>query len=250
MKRFTTSLAALLLAQGASAQSSLGVQGTELRFGAFQDEAGIAQTQTSMKIDVAVTGAHGLQGDVIFEDTNYGLIGGLGAHLYLKPNEHHKYGVFATLADVDGRSMSWFSLGAEGIVGISDNLLFEGRTGLGVSDVGGLDYIYADGTFAWSIDDSMIVETHLSVAEFEEASFQAISYNAGVTLEYSATGSPWGAYTSLSYSGLAGRNSQQGEARFGFGISVSLGGIGGVSPNSRLFRSLDPIAPLIRRDLW
>ena len=250
MKRFITSLIAVFVAHGASAQSSLGFQGIDLRFGALQDETGEIQVVSSLRLDVAITDAHGLQGDVTFEDTDNGLIGGLGAHLYMTPVEHHKYGLFASLSDVDGRSMSWLSVGAEGMIASGDDLVFEGRAGIGFSDVEGLDYTFADGGFAFALSDNLAVETHLTVAEFEEASFQAISYDAGASLHYTTSGSPWETYASLSYSGLTGRDSHPGEFRVGFGISMSFGQIGGLSPKTRPFRIVDPVAPLVRRGLW
>lgn len=250
MKRFITSLIAVVFAHGASAQSSLGIQGADLQFGASQDEAGKVQLDSSLRLDVAITDAHGLQGDVTFEDTDNGLIGGLGAHLYMTPVEHHKYGLFASLSDVDGRSMSWISLGAEAMIAAGEDLVFEGRAGIGFSDVQGLDYIFADGGFALALSDNLTVESHLTVAEFEEANFQAISYDTGTSLHYTASGSPWGAYASLNYSGLTGRDSRSGELRLGLGVSMSFGQIGGASPATRPFRIIDPVAPLVRRGLW
>lgn len=250
MKRFIASLIAVVVAHSVSAQSSLGIQGTDLRFGALQDETGEVQVLSSLRLDVTITDAHGLQGDVTFEDTGNGLVGGLGTRLYMAPVEHQKYGLFASLSDVDGRSMSWLSVGAEGMFAAGDDLVFEARAGMGVSDVEGLDYIFADGGFAIALSDNLAVETHLTVAEFEEASFQAISYDAGASLHYTASGSPWGTYASINYSGLTGRDSRPGELRVGFGVSMSFGQIGGLSPKTRPFRIVNPVAPLVRRGLW
>jgi hypothetical protein len=41
-----------------------------------------------------------------------------------------------------------------------------------------------------------------------------------------------------------------GETRVSFGITLSLGTAGGASPATRLFGRTDPVAPLLRRELW
>ena len=54
MKRFIASLIAVVVAHSASAQSSLGIQGTDLRFGALQDETGEVQVLSSLRLDSEV----------------------------------------------------------------------------------------------------------------------------------------------------------------------------------------------------
>ena len=238
------------LAGPLSAQSSLGVKGSELTLGLQQDEAGETQSVGTLRIDVAVTEYHGFQGDIAFEDTAYGLIGTVGAQLYMTPRESERYGLFAALSDVDGRSMTWGSSGAEGMIAVGDRSVVEGRAGMGMSDVNGLDYIFAGASFATAFTEASEIEFHADVAEFEEASFQAISYDVGVTARYSPAGAPWGVYASVTQSGLSGRDGAPGETRLGLGVSMSFGATGGVDPKYRPFRTVDPVAPLIRRDLW
>ena len=243
-------LVSALLAGPVSAQSSLGVIGSELAFGVQQDEGGTAQTVTSFRIDVAVTDVHGFQGDIAFEDTDHGLIGTVGAHLYMTPREGQRYGLFAALSDVDGRTMNWGSLGAEGMLSLSENTVIEGRVGMGVSDVNGLDYVFAGGSIAFEPDDSLELEAALDLAEFEEAGFQAVSYDVGVTARYSQPGNPWGVYANVIQSGLSGSDGAPGETRFGLGITLQLGATGGTNPKTRPFRATDPVVPLVRRNLW
>ena len=243
-------LVSAILAGPVSAQSSLGIKGSELAFGFQQDEAGSAQTQSTFSVDVAVTDVHGLQGDIAFEDTEYGLIGSVGAHLYMTPREGQRYGLFAALSDVDGRSMTWASVGAEGMLSLSETTVVEGRLGMGVSDVDGLDYVFAGGSISREFSPSLEIEGTFDIAEFEEASFQAVSYDLGVQASYSPTGAPWGAYARLTQSGLHGSDGEPGELRIGIGVTINIGATGGVDPYSRPFRQADPVSPLVRRNLW
>lgn len=232
------------------AQSSLGIQGLDLQFGMIQDEGGSAQTDVKSRLDVAITEFHGFQGDVAFADTDQGLIGQLATHLYMAPRAGQKYGVFASLSDVDGRMMTWGSFGIEGMMALAEDTTVEGRAGMGISDVDSLDYIFADIAVAHSPFDNFDVETSLTVTEFDEATFRAVSYDLSLAARYSFDGAPWGAFASVSQSGLSGRDGAPSETRFGFGITMSFGQSGGVAPSARPFRSVDPVAPLVRRDLW
>ncbi len=232
------------------AQSSLGIKGSDLTFGVQQDEAGAAQVETTFRFDVAVTEFHGFQGDIAFEDTDYGLIGSVGAHFHMTPREGQRYGLFASISDVDGRSMTWGSIGAEGMLSLGETSVVEGRAGMGVSDVGGLDYIFAGGSIATEFSPGIEFEANIDVAEFEEASFQAVSYDAGLTARYSPEGAPWGVYASVARSGLSGADGVPGETRLGLGLTMSFGATGGTDPRFRPFRTSDPVAQLVRRDLW
>ncbi len=241
---------ALLAASPALAQSSLGITGAEVSFGATQDEAGTPQPEVRTILDVAITSAHGLQGDLSFADTENGVIGNLGAHLYMQPRPGQKYGLFATLSDVDGRSMLWASIGAEGIIALSDTTSMEGRVGLGAADAEGLDFIFAGIAVAHDLSPSLQIEASLNVADFDEAAFRATAYDVGLTARYSPEGAPWGTYASLTHSGLTGRDGASGETRLGLGVTINFGQMGGSAPATRPFRMNDPVAALARRGLW
>ena len=233
-----------------SAQSSLGIQGLDLRFGMSQDEDGTAQIDVQSRLDVAITEVHGFQGDVVFSETENGLIGHLGAHLYMTPRTGQKYGAFASLSDVDGRMMTWGSIGVEGMLALSDATMIEARAGMGISDVDSLDYIFGDVSIALALFDYIDVEAAITFAEVDEAAFRAMSHDISLTARYSLDGAPWGAFASVTQSGLSGRDGQPSETRFGFGVSLSFSQSGGVAPQTRPYRSVDPVAPLVRRDLW
>ena len=156
----------------------------------------------------------------------------------------------ATLSDVDGRSMTWGSLGVEGMLSLGSNTVVEGRTGLGVADEAGLDFIFAGVSLAHRFTPTLEIETFLDVAEFDEPALRAISYEAGIAAHYSPDGAPWGLYASLTHSDLSGRDGTRGETRLGLGLTIEFGASRGVDPNTRQFRVSDPVAPLVRRGLW
>jgi len=114
MRNFIVSICMAMAATPVVAQSSLGIQGLDLQFGMIQDEGGSAQTDVKSRLDVAITEFHGFQGDVAFADTDQGLIGQLATHLYMAPRAGQKYGVFASLSDVDGRMMTWVRSASKG----------------------------------------------------------------------------------------------------------------------------------------
>jgi len=250
MKKVIATICIAMASTPVVAQSSLGIQGVDLQFAMIEDENGSAQSNVLNRLDVAITDVHGFQGDVSFADTKQGLIGQLGAHLYMTPRAGQKYGVFASLSDVDGRMMTWGTLGIEGMLALSDTTTLEGRTGMGISDVDSLDYIFGDVSISYAAFSNLEIESALTLTEFDEAAFRAISYEASLTARYSPEGAPWGLFAQISKSGLSGRDGASGATRLGLGVTLSLGQSGGVSPETRPFRSVDPVAPIVRRGLW
>lgn len=232
------------------AQSSLGIQSAELRFGAMQNENGQYQAESVLTVDVQITSNHGLQGELSFSNTDFGLIGRMGAHLYLVPKLDRKYGVFATLSDVDGRSMAWGTLGIEGMRAISANTTVSGRTGLGISDADGLDFIFAGIGMARDLSESTTLSAYADVSDFDESAFRALSYEMGLRIDYSPKRAPWGVYAEAIHGGLSGRDGSPSETRLGAGVKFTFGSSGGADPSTRSFRTVDPVAALVRRDLW
>ncbi|MEM9971095.1 MAG: hypothetical protein AAF762_08350 [Pseudomonadota bacterium] len=228
----------------------MGIKGSDLRIGAQQDEGGTAQAEAAFVIDVAVTENHGFQGDVSFADTDHGLIGTVAAHAYMTPKAGQRYGLFASLSDIDGTAMTWGHIGAEGMLAVGDSAVVEGRAGMGLSDVDGLDYIFVGGAVAVEASPAVEFVFHADLTEFDETDFRAVSYDTGVTTRFSPRGAPWGLYASLTESGLAGRDGRAGQTRIGLGLTMTFGETGGIDPYTRPFRSPDPVAPLVRRNLW
>ena len=234
----------------AFAQSSLGVTGAVFSLGMVEDEAGDARGEASAIVDVAITDVHGFQGDLRFADTATGMIGTLGTHLYMAPKDGQKYGLFAALSDVDGRSMLYGSFGAEGMFSLGETTIVEIRGGLGWADVNGLDYVFGGLSMAQTLSPAVEIELSLDLADFDETGFSATAYDAAAKASYSPEGAPWGAYASVTYSGLDGATGAGAETRLGLGLTLSLGTAGGTNPRTRPFRTSDPVAPLVRRGLW
>ena len=235
----------------AFAQSSLGITGAAFSLGATEDEGGQRRVEgAAAVVDVAVTSVHGFQGDLSFADTVGGGIGTVGAHLYMAPVVGQKYGLFATLSDVDGRALLWGTVGAEGMLSMGQNTVAEIRGGFGYADENGLDFIFGGLGIAHAFSPALTVEAALDLADFDEVEFRATAYDLSIQTDFSPEGSPWGAYASVTYSGLAGRDDADGEVRLGLGLSLSLGNVGGANTDTRLFRSPDPVAPLVRRGIY
>ena len=232
------------------AQSSLGITGATLSLGAAEDEAGARQSLVASSVDVRITEVHGLQGDLTFSDTASGTIGQLARHLYMAPQPGQKYGLFLSLSDVDGRSLSWMNLGTEGMISVAENTTLEGRIGLGATDGNSRDYVFAGVSLAHAFSPAFEIEAALDVAEFDEAAFRATSVETTLTARYSPEGAPWGAYASITQSDLTGRDGAPGATRIGFGVTFSFGALGGTDPHTRPFRQADPVAQLVRRGFW
>lgn len=231
----------------AFAQSSLGISGIELSLGAVEDETGDFRGDARAVVDVAVTSVHGFQGDLAYSDTMTGGIGTVAAHLYMSPKPGQKYGLFAALSDVDGRSMIYGSLGAEGMLSLGSRTSIEGRAGIGWADADGMDYIFAGAALAHQLTPAITLEGSLDAADFDEAAFSATAYDLGLKATYSPVGSPWGAYVSVTQSALNGHDDA---TRVGLGLTITLGNTGGTDPHTRPFRTPDPVASLVRRGLW
>ena len=238
---------AIVLASPALGQSSLGITGATLHVGGLQDESGNTQVQTRGTVDVAVTEAHGFQGDLSFEDTANGTIGRLAAHAYMDPVPGQKYGLFFAMSDLDGRSMNWIDLGAEGQLDFGDESQISGRAGLGRTDEDSLDYIFGGIALAHAITEAFEVEATLDVADFDEADFRATAIDVGLNATYAPEGQPWGVVARIVHSDLSGRDGGDAELRLGLGLSMSFGASGGVSTETRHFRDHDAVAPLVRR---
>lgn len=229
------------------AQETLGLSGAQLSLAAVEDEDGTYRGDARAALDVAVTQFHGFQGDLAFSDSATGGIGTLAAHLYMTPKPGQKYGLFAALGDVDDRAMLYGSLGAEAMLSIGERTLAEGRAGIGWADSHGLDYIFAGAALVHQLTPSVELELSLNLADFDEPTLSATSHDIGLKATYRPERSPWGAYVSVTQSGLAGHDDA---LRVGIGLDLTLGTAGGTDPHTRLFRTPDPVASLVRRGLW
>ena len=240
----------LCLAGPVMAQSSLGVTGAAFSLGAVEDEDGTYRGDARASVDVAITDYHGFQGDLAYTDSASGGIGTVATHLYMTPQPGQKYGLFAALSDVDGRSLIYGSVGAEGMFSLGAQTSIEGRAGMGWADSDGLDYIFGSASIAHAVTPSLELELALDVTEIDEAALSAVSIDAGLTARFNPDGAPLGGYVSVTQCGLTGRDAGTTATRLGIPLLLTLGTSGGTDPHTRPFRTMDPIAPLVRRGLW
>lgn len=206
---------ALSLAFGATtlqAQSSLGVQGfsAELAYGATDTDqttlSGLAQ------LDVRVTDVHGLQLDFGLVDRGSVMLGQMGAHLYMRPAENQKYGLFAMVADVDEFSVQYMNAGLEARLGLSDATAAEFQFGIGgTTAMGGRvgsqwDYAFVGAGVLHEFGDTMTLEARADVTEFDESAFSAIGLDTRLRLSHSARGSNFEMFAELRNSALFGQD--------------------------------------------
>jgi len=241
---------AVMFASGASAQSSLGVTGIEAGLGGFSQSGGGASFQGAITLDVAVTEAHGLQGDLAWVETGRGAVGRIGAHAYMTPLAGRKYGLFGMVGDLNGRSLTYGALGIEGMFEVSDRAALGGYTGLGLGSADGLDLIFAGVEGTYVATGALRLDGGLQVTEYDEAGFRAIGTEARLALRYAPGGQPFVATAGVVHDMLTGRDGAPGETRAEVTLSWRFGTINGRAPTSRPFRTADPFLPLIRRGLY
>lgn len=241
---------AFVVASAASAQSSLGVTGIEVGLGGFSQQGGGASFEGSVTLDVAITEAHGLQGDATWVATSGGEVGRIGGHLYMTPQPGQKYGLFAMVGDVNGRSLTYGAAGIEGMFEVSDRAAIGGYGGVGLGSVDGLDLIFAgiEGTFTAS--DSLRLDGGVQITEYDEAAFSAFGTEARLALRYAPAGQPLAATVGVVHDMLTGRDGAPGQTRAEITLSWRFGTINSAEPTSRPFRTPDPFLPLIRRGIY
>lgn len=246
---------ALALFNGrADAQSSLGVQGFsgDLAYGIMDD--GRTTSRGLANLDVAITGVHGLQLDFGLLDTGTVTLGQIGTHIYMRPRQTQKYGLFATLSDVDEFSVQYMNAGLEGRFGLSANTAAEFRVGLGgttsmAAKVGSQwDYAFAGIGMLHDLTDTITVQARIDVTEFDETGFSAIGVDSQVRLFHSARGSNFEAYAELTNHALFGDNAAPTITSVGVGITLNLG-TAGDSVMDRPFQVATPFDQLIDRDI-
>jgi len=246
----TAALALHVFASAASAGTGLGVTGIEMSLGGVSQSDGGASISAEIVLDVAVTGHHGLQGDLAWIETNTGAVGRIGAHLYMTPVPGQKYGLFAVVGDVNDRSLTYGSAGIEGMFEATDRLALGGYTGIGMGSEDGLDVIFGgfEGTFVAS--DTLRLDGGVQITEYDEARFRAIGTEARIALRYSPADQPFAVTAGLVHDMLTGPDGAPGRTRAEVMFSWNFGTLNSAEPTTRPFRSADPFLPLIRRGLY
>jgi hypothetical protein len=254
----------LVLSGAASADTPLGITGAEFRLGFAGPDRGAAMASLGpiknsgddldvalgfAAVNVALTPYHGAQGDAVFAQTPDGAIGRLGGHLFMTPTEGHKYGLFVSLADVDGEAVTYGTFGAEGILALSPQTSVELRGGIGAASVDGLDYLFAGARIVHAFDE-VTVYAGYDLAEFDELSFSAIGHDMVAGVEINAVGSGLKIFTEIARARLTGTDAAPDETNFRAGITIRFGRIGGATPLTRPFHTGDPVAQLVRRGFF
>ena len=212
----------------ATAQSSIGVKGASFSFAGVQFDGSDASFEGEALLDVAITQYHGFQGELSFADTDAGLIGRVGGHLYLEPGAGRKYGFFATYADLDNASVSYLQAGIEGMWSLGERAAFEARAGAGMG-TGDLDYIFAGAGVHYALSDTVALSAGVDVAEFDEAGFSAIGFNTHVGIEYDMPSSPIVIFGEVRQDALTGSDGGPSQTSAVLGLRIRLGNSGGIS---------------------
>lgn len=243
--------AALAVQSGPSAADSLGFRFADVMIGG-QSTQGDLQSTVRATADFAITQNHGLQLDLGVVGYGSDYLGQIDGHLYMTPNETAKYGLYFSLADMNGREATIGVVGVEAMFALSDSTTLHGRAGLGMSMPGNAEFITASAGLAQAIGDQVALLADVTVTEFDEASFSAVGSSIRLGISYQPEARPWEIYAGLARDGLTGRDAAAFETRAELGFTLHLGAGGGAKRSlaTRGFASPQPLDPLLRRGLF
>ena len=250
-KTFRAVLAATLCIGGPAAADSLGFRFADVSVGGTASQDG-AFAQARGSADFAITDAHGVQLDLAAVGYAGEYLGQIDGHLYMMPTARAKYGLFFSLADMDGREATIGSVGVEGMFALSDSTELHGRAGIGMALPGKMDFITLSLGASHALSDQVAVFGDLTVAEFDEASLRAVGMVARIGVSYQPAGRPWEVSASLVRDGLTGRDAAAFETRAELGVTLHLGAGGGAKRglSARAFASPQAFDPLLRRGMF
>lgn len=248
MRHLSLAAAALVMALPASAQSSLGLSRLEAEIGISGDGSqDLAEARISG--DFRITGAHGLQIDLSAFDYPGGYLGQIDGHLYLQPGNRSKYGLFGSLADVDGREATIAFAGAEGLFALTGRTTLETRAGIGYARPGALDFVAAEARLSQAVTGALSVHVAAQVAEIQEQSLDTRAWGAEIGLTWHPAEGPLAITAAAGTTGLDGRDSVPADGYIRLGVSWSFGG--GSDARRPVaehgFTSPRPFDPLLRR---
>ena len=245
-------LAAAVVALSSPASAdSLGFRFADISLGATTND-GALTGQIHATADFAITDAHGVQLDLGAVGYRGEFLGQLDGHIYMMPTDKAKYGLYFSLADMDGREMTIASVGVEGMFALSDRTELHGRAGIGMAMQGNMDFITVSLGASHAVNDQVAIFGDITVAEFDEAALRAVGTTAQIGVSYQPVGRPWEVSASLVHDGLTGRDSAAFETRAELGFTWHLGAGGGAkrSLSARAFASPQPFDPLLRRGIF
>ena len=244
-------LLAIAALSGPAAADSLGFQFADVAVGAGAGNDS-AQGTARVTADFALSDVHGLQLDLGVVGYTGEFLGQLDAHLYMMPTEAAKYGLFFSLADMDGREATIAVAGVEAMFALSQLTEVHGRAGLGMARPNNVDFITATVGGSHALSDSMAVFADLTVSEFDEVALRAVASTVQIGVSYQPIGRPWEVSASIVRDGLTGRDAAAFETRAELGFTWHLGAGGGAkrSLSARAFANTQPFDPLLRRGMF
>lgn len=247
---FWCAAAVVALSSPVSADS-LGFRFADVSFGATQRGDDLT-AQSQGILDFAITDVHGVQLDLAVVGYPGEFLGQLDAHVYMMPTDIAKYGLFGSLADMNGREATIAMVGIEAIFALSGQTEVHGRAGLGMAMPGNMDFVTASLGASHAFNTQLAVFGDLTVTEIDEASLRAVATSARLGARYQPEGKAWEVSASLVRDGLTGRDSAPFETRAELGITLHLGAGGGAERGlaSRAFTNPQPFDPLLRRGMF
>lgn len=230
---------------------SLGFRFADVYAGATESD-GETTGQARATADFAITDALGLQLDLGAVGFHGEFLGQIDGHVYMMPTQAAKYGLYFSLADMDGREATIASVGIEGMFALSDRTELHGRAGLGMAMPGNMDFITVSLGGSHALSDQVAVFADVTVAEFDEAALRAVGTSARVGISYQPDGRPWEVSASVVQDGLTGRDAAAFETRAELGFTLHLGAGGGAKRGlaARAFASPQAFDPLLRRGMF
>ncbi len=244
-------LSAVAALAGPAAADSLGFRFADISVAARNGDTG-AQASARLSADFALSDVHGLQLDLAAVGYRHEFLGQLDAHFYMMPTEAAKYGLFFSLADIDGREATIGLAGAEAMIALSPRTQVHGRAALGMARPNDMEFITASLGASHALNDSIAVFADLTVTEFDEAALRAVASSLQIGVSYQPIGKPWEVSASLVRDGLTGRDAAAFETRAELGFTWHLGAGGGAkrSLSARAFGNVQPFDPLLRRGMF
>ncbi len=231
----------------AQSSSPLGFSWAEAEIGLSSFRSDDPRGFARLTGDFAVTEALGFQLDLSLRDFSGGMLGQIDSHLYLMPGDRNKYGLFLSLADVDGREATIGMAGVEGIFAITETTRIGARGGIGYARPGSIDFIAASLGVDHDLGPRDTLFATLSVSEFDEVSLRGQGYDAEIGWRHALASHPVELTAAVGVSGMSGRDDLPSETRVSLGLTWRFGAEPGRSRTTatQAFRPVRPFDPLL-----
>lgn len=198
----------------------------------------------AMRVDgtvaVAITPYHHIQGDLGVVKYDWSWWGVIGAHLYMSPGPRVKYGLFASISDINDFSFYEINAGAELGWAPTERSYVQARIGMGWVVPGGNDYLFAELDGIYAITDDLRATARVAFVNFEETGAKANQFTFGAGLEYDIGRTPLTAYGGVERTVSIGDSDLPDETRFVAGIKVRLGRQTGTGVKDRPWTPIRP----------